>query len=129
MTEETITRYVAEDGKVFDDEDECREYEGSLHAGDVSFFTYSDDVIKQLLPTISECILTCDIIVIKTIEGASWVQESCYEWGIKSPFGNGREFKAGIFVYNKDTDRWDDWEEYFRRIVTKNEQIMKLLEM
>ena len=126
MIEETITRYVAEDGKVFDDAYECREYEGSLHAHDVSFFKYCGDVIKKMLPTISDCVSSCEIIVIKTIDGAKWVQESCNEWGIKSPFDNGREFKTGIFIYNEYEDDWDDWEEYFKRMTVKNEEMLKL---
>ena len=126
MTEETITRYIAEDGKVFDDEYECREYEGSLHINNVSFFVYSDDGnIKKMLPTISDNVSGCEIIVIKTIEGARWVQESCDDWGVKSPF-DGKEFKTGIFVYNEYEDKWDDWEEYFKRITAKNEEMLKL---
>lgn len=126
MTEETITRYIAEDGKVFDDEYKCREYEGSLHINNVSFFVYSDGNIKKMLPTISDNVANADIIVIKTMDGARWVDEACEENGIKSLF-DGKEFKTGIFVYNEYEDGWDDWEEYFKRMTDKNEQMMKLL--
>ena len=40
MTEETITRYVAKDGTIFEDERDCLIYEGTLYAGKVSFFVY-----------------------------------------------------------------------------------------
>lgn len=127
MTEETITRYIADDGKVFDDAYECKEYEGSLHAHDVSFFKYCGDVIKKMLPTTSDCVSSCEIIVVKTIKGAGWVHESFNDNGIKSPFDKTGEFKTGIFVYNEYEDDWDDWEEYFKRMTAKNEQMMKLL--
>ena len=128
MTEETITRYVAKDGAIFEDERDCLIYEGTLYAGKVSFFVYSDDGgIKKMLPTISDNVANADIIVIKTMDGACWVDEACEENGIKSPFDKTDEFKTGIFVYNEYEDEWDDWEEYFKRMTDKNEQMIKLL--
>ena len=126
MTEETITRYVAKDGAIFEDERDCLIYEGTLYAGEVSFFVYSDGNIKKMLPTISDNVANADIIVIKTMDGARWVDEACEENGIKSLF-DGKEFKTGIFVYNEYEDEWDDWEEYFKRMTDKNEQMIKLL--
>ena len=126
MTKETITRYVAKDGAIFEDAHDCLVYEGTLYAGEVSFFVYSDGNIKKMLPTISDNVANADIIVIKTMDGARWVDEACEENGIKSLF-DGKEFKTGIFVYNEYEDKWDDWEEYFKRITAKNEQMMKLL--
>ena len=126
MTEETITRYVAKDGAIFEDERDCLIYEGTLYAGKVSFFVYSDGNIKKMLPTISDNVANADIIVIKTMDGARWVDEACEENGIKSLF-DGKEFKTGIFVYNEYEDEWDDWEEYFKRMTDKNEQMIKLL--
>ena len=126
MTEETITRYVAKDGAIFEDERDCLIYESTLYAGEVSFFVYSDGNIKKMLPTISDNVANADIIVIKTMDGARWVDEACEENGIKSPF-DGKEFKTGIFVYNEYKDEWDDWEEYFKRMTDKNEQMIKLL--
>ena len=71
MTEETITRYVAKDGAIFEDERDCLIYEGTLYAGKVSFFVYSDDGgIKKMLPTISDNVANADIIVMKTMDGA-----------------------------------------------------------
>ena len=126
MTEETITRYVAKDGAIFEDAHDCLVYEGTLYAGEVSFFVYSDGNIKKMLPTISDNVANADIIVIKTMDGARWVDEACEENGIKSLF-DGKEFKIGIFVYNEYEDEWDDWEEYFKRMTDKNEQMIKLL--
>ena len=127
MTEETIARYVAKDGAIFEDVHDCLIYEGTLYAGEVSFFVYSDDGgIKKMLPTISDNVANADIIVIKTMDGARWVDEACEENGIKSLF-DGKEFKTGIFVYNEYEDEWDDWEEYFKRMTDKNEQMIKLL--
>ena len=126
MTKETITRYVAKDGAIFEDERDCLIYEGTLYAGEVSFFVYSDGNIKKMLPTISDNVANADIIVIKTMDGACWVDEACEENGIKSLF-DGKEFKTGIFVYNEYEDEWDDWEEYFKRMTDKNEQMIKLL--
>ena len=126
MTEETITRYVAKDGAIFEDERDCLVYEGTLYAGKVSFFIYSDGNIKKMLPTISDNVANAAIIVIKTMDGARWVDEACEENGIKSLF-DGKEFKTGIFVYNEYEDEWDDWEEYFKRMTDKNEQMIKLL--
>ena len=131
MTEETIIRYVADDGKAFDDEDECREYEGSLYAKDVSFFKFAEDGvnIKKMLPTSEKCIETCDIIAIKTIEGAEWVNRCCYNAGIELVFNTDEAKKTGIFVYNERSQEWDDWEEYFKRMTAKNEQMIKLLNL
>ena len=126
MTKETITRYVAKDGAIFEDERDCLIYEGTLYAGEVSFFVYSDGNIKKTLPTISDNVVNAEIIVIKTMDGARWVDEACEENGIKSPF-DVKEFKTGIFVYNEYEDEWDDWEEYFKRMTDKNEQMIKLL--
>lgn len=126
MTEETITRYVAKDGTIFEDAYDCLVYEGTLYAGEVSFFVYSDGNIKKMLPTISDNVANADIIVIKTMDGARWVDEACEENGMKSLF-DGKEFKTGIFVYNEYEDEWDDWEEYFKRMTDKNEQMIKLL--
>ena len=128
MTEETITRYVAKDGAIFEDAHDCLVYEGTLYAGEVSFFVYSDGNIKKMLPTISDNVANADIIVIKTMDGACWVDEACEENGIKSLF-DGKEFKTGIFVYNEYEDEWDDWEEYFKRMTDKNEQMIKLLNL
>ena len=126
MTKETITRYVAKDGAIFEDAHDCLVYEGTLYAGEVSFFVYSDGNIKKMLPTISDNVANAEIIVIKTMDGARWVDEACEENGIKSLF-DGKEFKTGIFVYNEYEDNWDDWEEYFKRMTAKNEQMLKLL--
>ena len=128
MREEIITRYVAYDGKVFDDEYECREYEGSLYAKDVSFFIFRDGNIERLT-NISESVDCCEIIVVNTIKGAEFVHNLFKSYRLKSPFDKMNKFKTGVFVYNEYKDDWDDWEEYFKSMTEKNEQIMKLLDV
>ena len=128
MREEIITRYVAYDGKVFDDEYKCREYEGSLCAKDVSFFAYNFGDIKKIT-NISEAIDCCEIIVVKTIKGAEFVNKCFEDNNLRSPFYKMNKFKTGVFVYNEYKDDWDDWEEYFKLMTDKNEQIMKLLDV
>ena len=128
MREEIITRYVAYDGKVFDDEYKCREYEGSLCAKDVSFFIFRDGNIERVM-NISEAIDCCEIIVIKSVKGAEFVNKCFEDNRLRSPFYKMNKFKTGVFVYNEDKDEWYDWEEYFKLMTDKNEQIMKLLDV
>ena len=59
MKEEIITKYVAKDGTIFENERDCLIYEGTLYAGEVSFFVYSDGDIKKILPTISDTVRYC----------------------------------------------------------------------
>ena len=132
MRKETITKYFADDGKVFDNEYKCREYECSLYAKDVLFFIFRDGNIERVM-NISEAIDCCEIIVVKTIKGAEFVHRCFEDNGLKSPFDKMNKFKTGIFVYNnyKDDleDDWEDWEECFKRMTEKNEQFMKLLDL
>ena len=128
MREESITRYVACDGKVFDDEYKCREYEDSLCAKDILFFIFRDGNIERVM-NISEAIDCCEIIVVKTIKGAEFVNKCFEDNNLRSPFYKMNKFKTGIFVYNEYKDDWDDWEEYFKLMTDKNEQIMKLLDV
>lgn len=129
MKEETITRYVADDGKVFDDEYKCREYEGSLYAKDVSFFDYTSFGDIKQITSLSEAIDCCNIIVIKSVKGAEFVNKCFEDNNLRSPFYKMNKFKTGIFVYNEYKDDWDDWEECFKLMTDKNEQIMKLLDV
>lgn len=129
MREEIITRYVAYDGKVFDDEYKCREYEGSLYAKDVSFFDFTSFGDIRQITSVSEAIDCCEIIVIKSVKGAEFVNKCFEDNRLRSPFYKMNKFKTGVFVYNEDKDEWYDWGEYFKLMTDKNEQIMKLLDV
>ena len=129
MTEEIIKRYIADDGKVFDDEYECREYEGSLYEDDVSFYCKScttEKITFTKLQTTENNVGNCDVIIVKSIKGAEWVKHAGYEYGTCTPFDRNRPQKTGIFIYNGNNDEWDDWEEYFKSMTEQNEMLMKL---
>ena len=75
---------------------------------------------------VSEIAFGAEFLVERPYEDTEVLIRACEENGIKSLF-DGKEFKTGIFVYNEYEDEWDDWEEYFKRMTDKNEQIIKLL--
>ena len=128
MREEIITKYIADDGKVFDDEYKCMLYESSLYDKSVLLYIYDNHDNIERITTISQNVGECNIIIIKTIEGAEWVDKCCDEWGIISPFDENKPLKTGIFVYNECDYVWDDWEETFKLMTAKNERLMKLFD-
>lgn len=123
MREECRYYYIANDGKEFEDEEECFKYEQNLLYGDViknnelQMFDYD----KHETTKVEQCFyLKCD-----SIKACELFIELCDRFGAYTPFiegtyGNGTyTVGIGTWYYDEDYDRWislEDLEDKIKEI-------------
>ena len=120
MTTKTI--YVADDGKEFDNEKECYDYEHQFDGivnSDVKFW----DLQRKLLDKsdIYNCLETCYAMYIPNQETAKVVNDAFVYFGIESPWSNSVfNFDIGYFYYERH------WINIDKEIASLNEIINSL---
>ena len=121
MKEIITYTYEAFDGTIFEDEDECREYEIKEKAKTVSL-TMLDHKWNVLDNNKEESFECAFAIIVNKQEDIDFIKEIAREQGYTSPWerGWGRkgdcEEKLGIYVYDEDNDRWVNFDDKFAEI-------------
>lgn len=117
-----IIRYIADDGKVFDDEDDCREYEKQTHYGKLKDGVKALDY--QFRPVDA---FECDVHFYVNILDASFVEDYvkyCDEY-----FGISVNIKSpGVWYYDEINDLFVNIDEEIEALKNKKELIMSKFE-
>lgn len=117
MKEHIIYKYEAFDGKMFDDEDECRDYETTEKSKNatVTLLDYKWDKLKLNDDGVSRAYA----IILNSSEDIAFIKELFDYVGVGHPFtdrwGNCAE-KVGIYVYDERHDVWVNFDEKFAEI-------------
>lgn len=119
---EKVTRYIAEDGTMFEDECECELYEERLHVKEVfePFSCY--DRNGCLLDTDDENFDYGDVryILVKedSYEDGSYMKLDDFIFDGELP-ALGNTFKdtdTTLIYFNRDSDTWQNWHEEFNKL-------------
>ena len=123
-----IIQYVAEDGKIFDDEDECMTYERiskiEFHTKDIKFFT--DDLENYSLDLDDPCdpYDSCYFMIFKTQEAAKKYSDVLCSYGYTAC-----PEKKGIYYYDDQERMFMDMKEKVDEMKKFIEKYEKILEM
>ena len=121
MKEIVTYTYEAFDGKIFEDEDECREYEIKEKAKTISL-TILDHKWSVLDNNKEESYENAFALIVNKKEDIEFIKELAREQGYTCPWyaGWGRKGECkeelGIYVYDEDYDRWVNFDEKFAEI-------------
>ena len=121
MKEIVTYTYEAFDGKIFEDEDECREYEIKEKAKTISL-TMLDHKWSVLDNNKEESYENAFALIVNKKEDIEFIKELAREQGYICPWyaGWGRKGECkeelGIYVYDEDHDRWVNFDEKFAEI-------------
>lgn len=120
-----ITKYVADDGTIFEDEDECYEYELKLK------ITNLKDRVRLFDNTLTELPLTAEnfedyyYIAIHDTTAIAEIKAICddnpniyHPW---FPMRGGCKEEQGLYMYNESNETWYN-------LYTIKEEIQKILE-
>ena len=123
-----IIQYVAEDGKIFEDEDDCIGYEGGLkikpYAKDIKFFTgdlkeYPLDLTMPYDPYEEG-----DFMIFKTQEAAEKYSDLMCDYGyINCPT------EKGIYYFDEGTEHFINVKETvdeMKRFIAKYEKLLEI---
>lgn len=108
-----ITKYIASDGKEFDNEDECEKYEielgFNLYKDTLKLYDKNNEEIKlDTLVSYYDFDAIC-FIVIKSKEAYNWLYNSMYDYyglGVMSRAEVEEENYNCSFFYDGNTDEW-----------------------
>ena len=122
---EVIT-YEAFDGTIFDDEDECVEYERLKQSEGVSGQIHFFNILKKPMK------LNCDqndvyYAVVDTKEAAEWWNEVCAEEGLVQPFKQ-RAYKPGFYWYETYDDTWKCLQEEMEKLQMMADEFQQFVE-
>lgn len=117
---EVITKYVANDGIEFDDEDECLEYELKVKVKNIYGFTIYDCNGKEIKPTDYRD-LDCFIdearyIKITDIKGWDAFSELCEENDVYFDYGMDDFYERGLYFFDDDHEYWVSWEAEYEKL-------------
>lgn len=122
---EVIT-YEAFDGTMFDNEDECYEYEllkqSEGFSGQIHFFNY-------LKKPLSIACNTDDVwyAVVESTEAAEWWNHRCAEDGTPQPFKK-RAYKSGFYWYDNHEDEWKCLQEEMEKLQIMANEFQQFVE-
>lgn len=114
MKEHIIYKYEAFDGKMFDDELECKEYEMREQAKNLSVVLLDEK--WEPLSFNTESVGTCYAIICNSLEDIAFVKNIFNAEGYGHPFSQGYGFceeKVGIYLYDENNDIWINFDEKF----------------
>lgn len=120
MTE--ITKYLADDGKEFDDEDECLEYERRQKAKDFYGFKCYDKNgnpldFRKYLGDMDEFAWDVKCVKVDDIKGWNDFENFCKD-DCDVYFDNGLDdiCEKGLYYYDEDHDYWENWEHEYEKL-------------
>lgn len=114
MTE--ITKYIADDGKEFEDEDECRSYEfeckvNAVHGLKLWRTAPTTPTGYERVNCDNEGLRTADLCIIEDATALKVIKEAGEMYGYDVPTGVGMWYWDGNF--NCDWMKWRDYEDAF----------------
>lgn len=120
MTE--ITKYIADDGKEFDNEDDCLEYEKGIEIKKAYGFKAYDRQGKEIFPKdyisdINDFIYDVYFIKVENIKGWEEFEELCND-EFDTYFYDGLDEISETGLYFKDEvfDGWMSWDEQYDKL-------------
>ena len=122
MKEIITYTYEAFDGTIFEDEDECREYEIKEKVKTASFtmLDFKWEVLDNNKETSFE---EAYALIVNKQEDIDFIKEIATEQGYTCPWSRGWrrepaecEEKLGVYVYDEDNDRWVNFDDKFAMI-------------
>ena len=122
MKEIITYAYEAFDGTIFEDEDECREYElkEKVKTTSLTMLDYKWNVLDNNKETSFE---EAFAIIVNKQEDIDFIKEIAKEQGYTSPWtarwsssNSTCEEKLGVYVYDEDHDRWVNFDDKFAMI-------------
>lgn len=107
-----VLYYVADDGKKFEDEDACREYELNLKLKSGSSLIMFTDEFEY-----TKNYDVCTYLVVRNEAGCDLLDELYEAYGFIAPWeSNENDRKPGVYAYNYETDEWYDLEKKVRKL-------------
>lgn len=104
----TKITYIADDGKVFKDEYECRKYERQLRSNPYKDTALLFDDCGNPLPLTDESVQKASFIYCKDDDAANFMHEEFgRDWLL--PWGNYHSVvcaSAGCWIYDSERDEW-----------------------
>lgn len=124
---EEITMFRADDGKMFEDEDECREYEGELAVGKVKGQIALFDETRKPLSLIPQAVDIAFYARIDTEEAFDWFRDTLYERGsmIEGLWWYG---KPDIYIWGNEERISDTWLSWNKIVEGMNEERNALIQ-
>lgn len=124
MTE--ITKWIADDGKEFEDYDECRDYEIGLELKEISDAVHLYDWQKRPLPLDESHLEDAHYIMIETRSAFNRLEELNDEhFSVNLPSNQGFT-SPGLYFWDGDDDEWKHLEEEITRLVEMREHFYPL---
>lgn len=121
MKEIITYTYEAFDGTLFEDEDECKEYEIKEKVKSTSL-TMLDCEWKVLNNNRETSFEEAFALIVNKQEDIDFIKEIAEENGYTSPWSRSWrepphcEEKLGVYVYDENNDRWVNFDEVFAEI-------------
>lgn len=117
-----ITKYIADDGKEFDDEDDCLDYERGIKIKDIYGFKTYDRRGKEIFPKdyVSDMnVFSYDVcyIRVENIKGWEEFEKLCID-EFDTYFYNGLDeiSEKGLYYKDDDSDCWVNWDYEYEKL-------------
>ena len=120
MTE--VTKYIADDGKEFDDEDECLDYERGIKIHKGYGFKAYDLQGKEIFPKdyvrdMDDFTYDVHYIRVDNVKGWEEFEELCnYEFDTYFYDGLGSISQTGLYFKDDDHDCWTNWDYEYEKL-------------
>lgn len=122
------TIYIANDGKQFADPDECMAYEIELGVGKFKDEAFLFDIDLKPLTLTEEHFDEARVIRCSTTAAAEFLNNT-FGKSIYSPWDRNYPVAAGCWVWNDDTDCWEDVSEVIGELGRLTQRINRLKEI
>lgn len=117
-----ITKYIADDGKEFDDEDDCLDYERGIKIKDIYGFKTYDQRGKEIFPkdyvsNMTEFSYDVCYIRVENIKGWEEFEKLCID-EFDTYFYNGLDeiSEKGLYYKDDDYDCWVNWDYEYEKL-------------
>ena len=107
-----ISYFEAFDGKQFDDEQECYEYELELKAKTLTEDLFFLNSRHDILPLSTAGYEQAVYVRVNTEESAQYLEELAVTVGLATPWGYDNAPRPGKWIYVEDEARHFDWLEF-----------------
>ena len=117
-----ITKYIADDGKEFEDEDECLDYERGLKIHKVYGFRAYDRQGKEIFPKnyvsdMDDFTYDAHYIKVDNVKGWEEFEELCnYEFDTYFYDGLDEISQTGLYFKDDDHDFWTNWDYEYEKL-------------
>ena len=120
-----IKYYIANDGKEFDDKEECIEYEKRFSSIlDKIFFIQDKEVLTPTIENLGYCCEWCTAIYVPREEDIEIISQMFDSFSIEDPFKNYH--RSGLYYYD---ECWRCLDEEIEKLENQKEFFMNLIGM